>query len=91
MSADSTNPINELNEKLGATPGESDEGLRGERNMTNSGPEKHRPNNEEDLSVALLQGTSKEGRNLFRTLVRRGGDCILRRPGRACEMPAAVM
>ena len=31
MSDDSTNPINELNEKLGATPGESDEGLRGEK------------------------------------------------------------
>ena len=31
MSADSTNPINELNEKLGATPGESDKGLQGEK------------------------------------------------------------
>src|SRR6266852_3878422 len=28
------------------------------RNMTNSGPEKHRPNNEEDLPVVLLHGTS---------------------------------
>jgi 3-oxoadipate enol-lactonase len=31
VSADSTNPINELNEKLGATPGESDKGLQGEK------------------------------------------------------------
>ena len=27
-------------------------------NMTNTGPEKHRPNNEEDLPVVLLHGTS---------------------------------
>src|SRR5882724_5142961 len=28
------------------------------RNMTNTGPERHRPNNEEDLPVVLLHGTS---------------------------------
>src|SRR5882762_9046973 len=27
-------------------------------NMTNTGPEKHQPNNEEDLPVVLLHGTS---------------------------------
>src|ERR1700730_19207809 len=30
------------------------------RNMTNSRPEKHRPNNEEDLPVVLLHGTSEQ-------------------------------
>jgi 3-oxoadipate enol-lactonase len=35
-----------------------DERLRGERNMTNTGLEKHRPTNEEELPVVLLHGTS---------------------------------
>jgi hypothetical protein len=56
--ADSTNPNNELNEQLAATSTYGDERIRGERNMTNAGPEKRQQNNEEDLPVVLPHGTS---------------------------------
>ena len=35
-----------------------DERLRGEKNMTNTGSEMHRPNNDQELPVVLLHGTS---------------------------------
>jgi 3-oxoadipate enol-lactonase len=38
------------------------------RNMTNSGPEKHRPNNEEDLPVVLLHGTPGQSEDWSQTV-----------------------
>src|SRR5260370_36239535 len=37
-------------------------------NMTNTGPEKHQPNNEEELPVVLLHGTSGQSENWSRVV-----------------------
>jgi hypothetical protein len=59
------NPINELNEQLGATPGERVmRDCEAKRNMTNTGLEKRRPNNEEELPVGLLHDTSGQSEDI---------------------------
>jgi pimeloyl-ACP methyl ester carboxylesterase len=40
----------------------------GKRNMTNSGPEMHQPNSEEDLPVVLLHGTSGQSEDWSRVV-----------------------